>query len=283
MMNSKRMNSYILMLIFLGALLITQSWCDIAAAADYTVDPRCQYTYPVTEFLDDELFDQYRYDDGSLFDRLLTYYSKLTRSDEMLFISFAGNLVELLYTGIPEQCVVNYGSDYASDSYYEIEGEQVVAAEAIQVFEPFLDLFPLEIEEGRGFSEADHHYIQDRRIPVILGSTYKDTFHVGDVFEGYYFFERVSFEVIGIAKGGSVFYNKAEGGFSLYDRYIIMPFEQVTEDSLFSRIVLLQEICGFIVAENGRDAAISQIQQYLAESGLADWQDQIVVMTKTVR
>lgn len=283
MMNLKRISSYNMMLIFLGALLITQSWCNIAAASDYIVDPRCQYTYPVTEFLNDELFDQYRYDDGNLFHRLLTYYSKLTGSDEMPFISFASNPVELLYTGIPEQGVVNYGSDYASDSYYEIEGEQVVATEAIQVFEPFLDLFPLEIEEGRGFSEADHHYMQDRRIPVILGAAYKDTFHIGDAFEGYYISERVSFEVIGIAKSESIFFNKAEGGFSLYDRYIIMPFEQVTEDSLFSRIVLLQEICGFIVAENGWDAAVSQIQQCLAESGLTDWQDQIVVITRTVR
>ncbi len=283
MMHSKRIISSILMFIFLGTLLIAQSQCGIAAASDYGDDPRYLYTYPVTEYLNDEVYDQYLHGDDTLFRRLITYYSKLTGSEELPFVSFAGNLVELLYTDIPEECVVNYGSDYASESYYEIEGEQVVAAEAIQVFEPFLDLFPLEIEEGRSFTEADHHYMQDRRIPVILGSAYKDTFHIGDVFEGYYISERVSFEVIGIAKSGNSFFNKAENGFSHYDRYIIMPFEQVTDDSLFSRIVLLQEICGFIVSENGRDAAVSQIQQYLAESGLADWQDQIVVIIRTIR
>ena len=283
MMKSKRIRPLLLMLIFLGTLLTAQGWCSMAAVSDYHDDPRCQYTYPVTEFLNDELFDRYRHDDGTLFNRLKTYYGKLAGSEELPFVSYANNLVELLYTDIPEQGVVNYGSDYAADSFYEIEGEPVVAAEAIQIFEPFLDLFSLEIEEGRSFTEADHHYIQDRRVPVILGSAYKDTFHVGDVFEGYYIFERVSFEVIGFAKSGSTFFNKAENGPSLYDRYIIMPFEQVEEDSSFNRIVLLQEICGFIVTENGRDAAVSQIQQYLAESGLEDWQDRIAVMARPIR
>ena len=97
-----------------------------------------------------------------------------------------------------------------------------------------------------------------------------------------YLFERVSFEVIGIAKSGNTFYHPAVGP-ALYDRYIIMPFERVTNDSPFSRLQLLQETCGFIISENGWETAVSQIQQSLTDSGLADWRDQIVVNTRTIR
>ena len=208
--------------------------------SDLPKDPRYQFTYRVAEFLNDALYDRYQHDDGTLFRRLMSYHETLSESEEISFVPFCGNHVEILNVDIPEPCVVNYGEEFMNESFYEIDGEKAVAAEAIQIFESFLDLFPLEIADGRGFIESDFRYMKDRRIPVIMGSEYKELFETGDIFEGYYLFERVSFEVIGIAKSGNSFYHPAVGP-ALYDRYIIMPFERVTNDSPFSRLQLLQE------------------------------------------
>ena len=246
-------------------------------------DPRYKYTYPITEVLDDEAFDRYLDDDGTLFQKVQAYYKSLSGSEAFTFVPFAANPLELVNIQIPEHCVCNYGTEWEEDSYYEIEGEPAVAAEAVQVSASALDLFPIEIEEGRGFEASDCGYLQDRTIPVILGAACRDTFNVGDTFEGYYILEKFTFEVIGIAGSGSAFYRKASSSPAAYDSFIIMPLAGITEDTPLSRRILLQEVCGFITAESGREETLAQIQKYLADAGLPDWQDAIVINAEALR
>ena len=245
-------------------------------------DPRYPCTYPAAEFLNDESYRQYMDDDGTQFRNLLRFYDALCGSTAFTFASFAENPVELVNTAIPERCAEAYGTAYAQDSYYDIAGEPAVAALSLQVSESFLELFPLEIAEGRGFERVDYDTAAQMTIPVILGADYQGIFRVGDRFEGYYIFERFTFEVVGIAKSGGVFYNKRTGGPALYDSYLILPFQGIRTDSPFGRIVLLQKICGFVVAENGRDAAGKQIHEYLIDAGLSDWQDQWMMNEKAI-
>ncbi|MCR5794936.1 MAG: hypothetical protein K6G61_06280, partial [Solobacterium sp.] len=193
------------------------------------------------------------------------------------------NPLELVNIQIPEQCVCNYGTEWEEDSYYEIEGEPVVAAEAVQISVAALDLFPLMIEEGRGFEASDFSYLEDRTIPVILGSVYRDTFNVGDTFQGYYILEKFTFKVIGIAESGGAFFSRSSASPVAYDTYIILPLAEITEDTPFSRRALLQEICGFVTAESGQEEALARIREYLADAGLSDWQDAVVINTKALR
>ena len=61
-----------------------------------------------------------------------------------------------------------------------------------------------------------------------------------------------------------------------------IPDRKIRTESPLGRIVLLQEICGFVVAENGRDAAGKQIHEYLIGTGLSDWQDQWMMNEKAL-
>lgn len=232
------------------------------------------FTWRMAEWLDDSLYDEYMHDDGQRFQSLLDFSEKLRSSGELTFIPYTTNFVELLNLTIPEQCVVNYGTEFAGESVYDIDGEPAIAAEAIQVTENFFDLFPVQIIEGRGFTDDDYDFLGRGKIPIILGAAYKGAFSLGDRFEGYYIFERFLFEVIGFAESGKTFYSSGDGRPVPFDRYIIMPFASVSEDSEMGRILLLQQICGLITDENGRDHAWKQVNEWLDETGLADWTDQ---------
>lgn len=245
--------------------------------------PVYSYTWRMAEFLDDSSYDEYMHGDGQRFQSLMSFSEKLRSSEELTFTSYTSNLVELLNLTIPHQCMVNYGTEFAGESVYEIEGEPAVAAEAVQVTENFFDLFPLQVAEGRGFTDDDYDYLGKGRIPVILGTTYKETFSIGDTFEGYYIFERFTFEVIGFAEGGRVFYSSGDRMPVSYDRYIIMPFASISEDSEISRIILLQQICGLITDEDGRQEALNQVNELLAETGLKDWIGQINITDDSLR
>lgn len=245
---------------------------DGAVLSDLTV---YSYTWRMAEILDDSSYDEYMHDDGRRFQSLMSFSEKLRSSEEIVFTPYTSNLVELLNLTVPDQCMVNYGTEFSEESGYEINGEPAAAAEALQVTDNLFDLFPLQIAEGRGFIDDDYDYLDKGRIPVILGAAYKDTFSIGDTFEGYYISERFTFEVIGFAEGGRVFYSSPDGRPVPYDHYIIMPFASVHEDSEMGRIILLQQLCGLITDENGRNHALNQVNEWLAETGLNDWTGQI--------
>ena len=266
-------------------LLFGNASCESVFGNMVTLDdlPAYSFTWRMAEILDDSLYDEYRQDNGQRFQALLVFSEKMRSSKELTFIPYATNPLELLNRTIPDQCMVNYGTEFAGESAYEIEGEPAVAAEAVQVTENFFNLFPVQITEGHGFTNDDYDYLGKGRIPVILGAAYKETFSIGDTFEGYYIFDRFTFEVTGFAESGNTFYSSSDRRPVSYDRYIIMPFASITEDSEISRIILLQQICGLITDENGRDDALKQVNEYFADSGLGDWIDQYYITDFSLR
>ena len=280
-------NSHKLPIIFLISimLLFGNASCESVFDNKVTLDdlPVYSFTWRMAERLDDSLYDEYRQDDGQRFQSLLAFSEKWRSSGELTFIPFATNPLELLNLTVPDQCMVNYGTAFAGESAYEIEGESAVAAEAVQVTENFFDLFPVQITEGRRFTDEDYDFLGKGTIPVIMGAAYKESFSLGDRFEGYYIFDRFTFEVTGFAESGGAFYSSGEGRPVSLDRYIIMPFASVSEDSEIGRIILLQQFCGLITDENGRDDALRQVNEYLTDSGLGDWIGQFYITDVSLR
>lgn len=240
--------------------------------------------YVMTELLDDGHFGEYMDDDGTLFSRLTVFRTLLEESPEFGFFAYAENFIEVIGADIPDICAENYGTEFADESEYMIGEEKVTAASAIQVFGDFFSLFPMEVAEGRSFVPEDFGLSSNDEIPVILGSAYNGTFRPGDTFEAYYILERRTFRVAGIAAPGTgPFYLKSLNRAETYDRYIIMPFERIGEDtepSFARRAVLLQQICGFLAPRTDAAAAADEIGRYLEDSGLGDWTGFIAVNPK---
>ena len=62
-----------------------------------------------------------------------------------------------------------------------------------------------------------------------------------------------------------------------------MPFASVSEDSEIGRIILLQQICGLITDENGREHALKQVNEWLVESGLGEWVGKIIISDDSLK
>lgn len=280
-------NRHILPLIFLISVMLMfgNASCESVSGNMVTLDdlPAYSFTWRMAEILDDSLYDEYRQDNGQRFQALLVFSEKMRSSKELTFIPYTTNPLELLNRTIPDQCMVNYGTEFAGESAYEIEGEPAVATEAVQVTENFFNLFPVQITEGRKFTDEDYDFLGKGTIPVIMGAAYRGSFSLGDRFEGYYIFDRFTFEIIGFAESGSAFYSSGDRSPVSYDRYVIMPFASISEDSEIGRIILLQQFCGLITDENGKDDALKQVNEYLADSGLEDWIGQFYIMDASLR
>lgn len=230
------------------------------------------HIYRLAEYLDDDAYNNYMEGDPSAFEKWKDFRDRLADSSEFRFYAYAENMVELLYADVPEECVMNYGTEFEAESRYEIEGENAVCVNAIQVSERWLSLFPVKLCEGRGFGDRDYRYQNAEYIPVILGSAYQAVFALGDTFEGYYILERRTFRVVGFADD-SEFYSTASNRMVPCDRYILMPFMEVETDSFAARAILLQQVSGLIETHGSREDAMDIVRRYLEESGLKDRSD----------
>lgn len=288
MIKEKRLTAFILLLSIM-AMMSLFGGCvrsGIDKAENSTVDTnKSVYNdiYELSEFLTEEQYDEYMNDDGSLFNSLLEFRKSLVESSEFEFYAYCNNYVEVINSEMPETCIVNYDTEFEAESKYVINGENITATEAIQVSENFFTLFPIEITEGRCFQSTDFDCHYSEPIPVILGTAYHESFHLGDTFEAYYIGERRSFTVIGFIDEESVFYQRSERRMESYERYIVMPFESIEEDSASSRAILLQQICGFIELYGDHSFALQTIQGYLKDTGLEDWNESIVVNSKSIQ
>lgn len=267
--------SLIVLLLFLSGCVKNNQGVEPATeiSAEFSA---CKGVYWITEALDDETLDLYLDGGKELFDGLLEFRNRLNSASSFDYYAYCNNLVEIIETEVPDACLVNYGTEYADESRYLIDGKNISAADAIQVSANWFDLFPLKIADGRGFSETDFNYTKTMEIPVILGSEYSSSFSIGDVFTCWYICEDAKLKVIGFAEPGSCFYAKSENRMLKYDRYIIMPFAEITEDSYLARRVLLQQINGFAGVHNERKPAADEFTECLSGCLPEDWREQII-------
>ena len=281
-MNSENMNMKTWRIVTIALVFILILYGCEGNAENFNMDIY-QNVFEVSELLDDNTYHEYMNDDGTQFRTVIEYKKQMDNASEFEFFAYSNNFIEMINSDIPDVCVVNHGTDFEADSQYEIDGDRITATEAIQVSENFFDLFPMETDEGRGFILSDFDIDGNGCIPVILGDTYRDTFRLGEVFEGYYICERKAFQVVGFAKPGFRFYSRSKSQTEEFDRYIVMPFPHIPEDTFSGRAILLQQIGGFIRSENNHSAILQSVRQYLANAGLEKWVHMIVVNEKSIR
>lgn len=264
--------------ILLSTLLLTgmtMSSCHMPGQGNGRMDTndysKYKGIYTVAEYLDDDAYDSYVNDDGTMFQRLLGFHDLLKASDTFDYYAYANNIIEVIDTDIPDECILNHGTEFAKDSRYEFEGNAITATEAIQISENYADIFPIKVTEGRFFEEEDFDCLDNEEIHVLLGNGFKDSFDIGDTFEAYYIFERKIFKVIGFISPDSEFYLKSRNALSSFDGYVVMPFANIKDDSYVARRILLQQTSGYIVPETDRESALKAYEKCLREASLESW------------
>lgn len=123
------------------------------------------------------------------------------------------------------------GDDFLA-SYDGLDG---VWMNAFRASEAFLERYPVDVADGRGFAHED--YIKSETLPVILGSHYRELYSVGDTIEvpSDSLQPAHSLTVIGIAKANSYLAcpNRPEGAI-LLDDYILYPYLLPDETTSFA-------------------------------------------------
>lgn len=117
----------------------------------------------------------------------------------------------------------NGATNAENDTQLNVDGKNVKAS-FIKSVQLSLNCFPdfnMSVIDGRTFTKEDYEYSPGKTIPVILGSEYRQNYHLGQKIEVEYIAKVLELEVVGFLKEDS---NIQLSGNVLYlDRYIVMP------------------------------------------------------------
>lgn len=116
-----------------------------------------------------------------------------------------------------------------------------------------IDFFNLSVSEGSLWNEKAAEDI-DGTMPVILGSSYKKLYKIGDVTSINYYNKPFNVKVIGFMKENSKVYFNNNTEFYL-DKYFILPYQDLgnpvlENDELFQQISYFAMINGYVVTDN---------------------------------
>ena len=68
-------------------------------------------------------------DDRAKYDKLRNAKYQFDNAQEFELYSYANNFIEIIDVNVPDECIVNHGTEYESDSKYEIKEKEMEKAE----------------------------------------------------------------------------------------------------------------------------------------------------------
>ncbi|MBO4866772.1 MAG: hypothetical protein J5582_09455 [Ruminococcus sp.] len=205
------------------------------------------------------------------FDKLHSFLEKLKNTDRFDFVSMSSQNLEVTSQPFDEQFLYGYEEGKSVEPQMGPDDKMMYETKSIQVSQKFFDTFSVSVSEGSGFDKGDYILNDDGEIPVLLGSAYKGSFSIGDTFEGYYMCEPFRYRVKGFVGNDAFFFNRANNKMISCERYIILPALYSDKADNFARIMLLDQVFGFVNSSLGYEVTKQIFDDFRTESGIGNW------------
>lgn len=199
--------------------------------------------YMVYDELRDQKEQDYFNEKDSQF-RVQRYIDALENNAEYEYLICGQHPVQVLTTDLPESTIY---------------GETVGLLKAHQVNKNIMLRYPIQIVDGRTFSDEDFNYNLLDIVPVILGFTHKECYTIGTRINAFYMGRPILMEVIGIAKSGTYF--PIDDSLVYEDDFIIMPVSRVNNlpinanEEFLQKANALQNTSGYFRLTNEQSLA----------------------------
>lgn len=183
---------------------------------------------------------------------LKSYYQALSNSTDFDYLAMFDHYVLLQDNGLPEHFITGY--EYGAEKHQEIINSIThTAVKSAQMNLAVPQFFGLKVAEGRTWSSADFKGAT-KTIPIILGSSYRNNYQVGNHISLQLYLNKLEAEVIGFLEENSKVYYKGNAEFYL-DDYVLLPYIDYENpnseaDKKFQIMNYFARVNGSIVLEN---------------------------------
>lgn len=194
----------------------------------------------------------------------------LLESEEVEFIIANTQPIYIYGDDVDKKFLFGYEDGGGCKPFIE-DGEKSWFVKTVQVSDEFINHFPVKISEGRFFDESDYSYISGKKVPIILGSEYKEYFKIGDEIKADYLSEKMQLEIIGFLDEKSFFLSHSSNELESCSRYVVLPCFLDVEDGEFARSLVLQQFSGVLVSDKNYEEIIEIIDKIKEKNHLLGW------------
>ncbi len=216
--------------------------------------------------------------DAPLLERLRGLYEACNESDLFAYYEIFEQFMYVIDYSGPQECI--YGYDYGHFNSRDIStGNGIVEADSInciQISQNSLEIYNIQVTEGRNFTAEDYFYRNNATIPVILGHSFAASYKVGEIMSANYLGTQTQLQVIGfLSKGEQI---KNMDNILPLDRHILMPMfnfygeARTVEENAFLVRHYMNKLSGYIKPINSSSfQAVSNEATVLSNNvGLGD-------------
>lgn len=195
---------------------------DRAIAQSFTSQTESNLYVLADTLLDPSLFEDFRNSPDKL-STVGNFYDSLNCDDDLVFLSLFNQAIPIAQFRGGEEFGYTYGTEMQSaNNFGDPLGRQVFAAKAMQINQHTCDFYGLRVEQGAQITWGEVDY-SSGCIPVLLGSSYKGVYEIGDELAGWMYSKDARFKIIGFLEQSSSLHYKGEVNFYL-DKYIVVPY-----------------------------------------------------------
>lgn len=177
--------------------------------------------------------------------RLNAFKEDLRNNEQFTFIEFLPNVVEFIGEWDKPDQLVNgyeYGKDLKNQTVHVNNKELLITPiNCISMDQDAWDLYDLSLSEGSEFTETDYS-LTEKKLPLILGSEFKEYYDIGDEIPLLYFSEEWTGVVQGFLEDDEVI-KQDWTEYSLDTRILVPSFKEVSDkigEELQKRITYAQ-------------------------------------------
>lgn len=170
-------------------------------------------------------------DQDNILERLNNFKQELKESEKFTFIEFLPNVVEFIGEWDKPNQLVNgyeYGADLKNQTVHVNNKELLITPiNCISMDQDAWDLYDLSLSEGNEFAGTDYS-LTEKKLPLILGSEFKEYYDIGDEIPLLYFYEEWTGVVQGFLEDDEVI-NQDWNEYSLDTRILVPSFKEMSD------------------------------------------------------
>ncbi|MGE0911024.1 hypothetical protein ACQGRJ_11750 [Bacillus atrophaeus] len=236
-----------------------------------------QNVYQIDDELRDEKEDAFLSSPSNV-DKLRVLYEKFDSTKKFQFLNITQQPVGILNFNGPQSLLAGFEENSIIEPYEsETDHQMYDTIKAVQMNKQAMELLDIKLSEGELLPDKTFEYKENNDIPVLLGSSYKGLYNVGDKITVEYLFKKMDVRVIGFMEKNT--YTTIGQDSQVYlDRYMVLPmmhFNQIERKDKefydFQWKVLLHSINGFIVTPKDSLAITKEVNQLGKEADFTDF------------
>ena len=193
-------------------------------------------------------------DQDNILERLNNFKQELKESEKFTFIEFLPNVVEFIGEWDKPNQLVNgyeYGADLKNQTVHVNNKELLITPiNCISMDQDAWDLYDLSLSEGNEFAGTDYS-LTEKKLPLILGSEFKEYYDIGDEIPLLYFSEEWTGVVQGFLEDDEVI-NQDWNEYSLDTRILVPSFKEMSDkiDEDLRKKITYAELEGDVVLKD---------------------------------